>query len=71
MSDVLEVNHLGELLAVGHKDERVKKITPNNLKVVLPLSIQGTQVKDKFAGVGSKVTRERRYEWEDEFPFVC
>lgn len=54
MSDILEVNHLGELLAVGRKDE----ITPNNLKMVLPLSIQGTQVKDKFAGVGSKVTRE-------------
>lgn len=34
------------------------KITPNNLKMVLPLSIQETQVKDKFAGVGSKVTRE-------------
>lgn len=43
------------------------KITPNNLKKLVPLYTEGTQVKDKFAWVGSKAMRG--YEWENELSF--
>lgn len=53
MGDLLKANHLGELPAVGCKRKEVK-ITPNSLKKVLLLQIDGHKPRTRLLGLGVK-----------------